>query len=226
MSYLRRLLLVRHGLPDYRSGKAGDVPPGPPLSELGHVQARQTAAALRRFRLQTIYSSPLARAWQTAQGLHQTLHVPLVVCADLTEWHHTELLYDVSVRNARWLARWLAGDEECAAVVGHASPLLAILRSALYLPHARWHRPGHPEQLLLNTADRFEVSMASVFALTFTPDEVCAELIFHPQPRIVDASRRLRRRTLPRPVVGHGENHCVYRPNLTRLIGAPPPPEP
>lgn len=114
---------------------------------------------------------------------------------------------------------WLAADQPCAVVVGHASPLLAIIRSALYLPHAGWWIPGRPDQLQVSTCDRFEVSMASVFALTLEPSRVTTELLFHPQPRIVDARDGRRRRALPRPVVEHGENSFVRRPNFTRLIG-------
>jgi broad specificity phosphatase PhoE len=218
MNRLRRLLLVRHGLPDYRVRQAADEPPGPPLSTLGAAQARQAAAELSEFPATTIYCSPLARTRQTAELIHRVLHLPVMVQGELKEWHRTESLYDVSVRSAAWLAHWLAGGEDCAIVVGHASPLLAIIRTALFLPHVAWHRRGQPNLLNLNTCDRFEVSMGSVFALTIEPAQVTAELVAHPEPRIVDVPHRPRRR-FPRPVHGHGENECVRRPNFGRLIG-------
>lgn len=219
MTSPRILLLVRHGLPDYRFAKAGDEPPGPPLSALGLVQAQQAAVVLARFNAVTIHSSPLARAQQTAECVQNVLRIPLVVDSDLKEWHRTENLFSVSQRSARWLARWLSGDEPCAVGVGHASPLLAIIRSALYLPHAGWWKPGRPDELVIGTPDHFEVSMASVFALTFTPRHVTAECIFHPQPRIVHCRNGRVLRCLPRPVFGHGENSFVRRPNHCHLIG-------
>ena len=219
MSQVRTLLLVRHGLPDYRLRKADDESPGPPLSDLGRMQAQQAAAVLMGFDPIAIHCSPLARARQTAECFRRALAIPVTEHSDLKEWHRTESLYQVSVRSARWLAHWQAGDEPCAAVVGHASPLLAIIRSALYLPHVGWYRSGHPDQLRLDTCDRFEMSMASVFALTVEPRQVTAELVFHPEPRIAAVLRGRHLRTFPRPIIGDGENDLIRRPNFTSLIG-------
>jgi len=183
-SNTRRLLLVRHGLPDYRDGKAGDEPPGPPLSDIGRQQAAQAAEVLRQFEPVRIHSSPLARTEQTAKRIQQALGVPLRIDGDLGEWHRTERLHEVSVRLTRWLVHWLRGDEPCAVVVSHASPLLAILRSARYLPQVAWHKAGRPEALEVATADRFEVSMGAVFELLIDPKHVTARCLFHPQPRV------------------------------------------
>ena len=218
----RKLLLVRHGLPDYRAHKAGDEPPGPSLSGIGTEQACQAAEALIGCEAAAIYCSPLARAWQTAEQIRLALSVPLFIESELKEWHRTESLYAVNQRSARWLVRWLMSDESCAVVVGHASPLLGILRTALYLPHVGWYKTGRPDQLQLSSCDRLEVSMGSVFALTIEPHQVTAELLFHPNPRIMDASRRPALRNLPRPVLGNGENTYVRRPNLLHLSGYRP----
>ena len=216
----RRLLLVRHGLPDYRDGKAGDEPPGPPLSDIGRQQAAQAAAVLRLFAPVRIYTSPLARTRQTAERIQQTLRRPLLIDGELGEWHRTERLYEVTVRLTRWLVHWLRGDEPCAVVVSHASPLLAILRSALYLPHVGWHKRGFPGVLEISTADRFEVSMGAVFELLIEPEHVTARCLFHPQPRVHHALYRVRYERLPRPVPGTGENRYLRRPNWLRLVGA------
>jgi len=216
----RQLLLVRHGLPDYRGRQRGDEPPGPPLSEVGREQARQAGQALKGFAATTIYSSPLTRAIQTAECIRALSFVPLRIESDLKEWHRTESLYEVSERSARWLARWVAGPETCAIVVGHASPLLAILRSALYLPHYPWHHAGRPGALQVSSCDRFEISMGSVTLLQITPRYVTATMLFHPDPRVIDATLRPQR-CLPRPVCGHGENGFIRRPNLLILIGCP-----
>ncbi len=215
----RRLLLVRHGLPNYRDRQRGDEPPGPPLSDTGLIQARQAAKFLKEFPAAAIYSSPLARALQTAECIRAELGRPLRIEADLSEWHHTESLFEVSQRSARWLAGWLAGPDACAVVVGHASPLLAILRSALYLPHFAWHRPGRPDILQLSSCDRFEISMGSISLLEVTARHVLATVLFHPDPRVLDAQRTPYKRCLPRPVHGHGENGFIRRPNLLHLIG-------
>jgi broad specificity phosphatase PhoE len=215
----RQLLLVRHGLPDYRGQHSGDEPPGPPLSEVGRDQARQAAEVLKGYAAARIYSSPLTRAVQTAEWIRAITFVPLRIDSELKEWHRTERLYEVSQRSARWLVRWLAGPEPGAIVVGHASPLLAILRSALYLPHFVWHAPGRPEVLRVSSCDRFEISMGSITLLEIDPRYVTATMLFHPEPRVIDTCSRPARRCLPRPVFGHGENAFVRRPNMLNLIG-------
>ncbi len=219
MTAARRLLLVRHGLPDYRGSQAGDEFPGPPLSEIGRSQAAQAAAIVAAFHPLRLYSSPLVRAHQTAELIGQQLRLPVRVDGDLREWQHTEHLYEVSVRLTRWLVHWLRGDEPCAVVVSHASPLLAILRSALYLPHVRWHKSGAAEVLELSSADRFEVSMASVFEVLFEPRTVVARCVFHPRPRIHHFRAGLARPGLPWPVPGGREGPVVRRANWLHIVG-------
>lgn len=216
---VRRLLLVRHGLPDYRGGQRGDEIPGPPLSALGWAQARQAARAVQPHAPQAVYTSPLVRAQQTAACIAECLAQPARTEGALREWHRTERLYDVSARMAGWLVRWLRGGETCAVAVSHASPLLAILRSALYLPHVGWYRTGHPERLEISSADGFEVSMASVFELVFEPTAVTARCLFHPLPRVLSVWNRRTLTSLPRPVVGDRESRIVRRPNWLGLVG-------
>ncbi|MFH1748224.1 MAG: histidine phosphatase family protein [Planctomycetota bacterium] len=223
MSVSRQLLLVRHGLPDYRFKVPADELPGPPLSTVGQEQARQATEVLKRFPVARIHTSPLARTVQTAEVIRRGLNIPLAIDSDLKEWHRTENLFTVSQRSTRWLVRWLKGSERAAVVVGHASPLLALLRSALYLPHRGWWKPGRPDELVIDTADGFELSMASVFLLSITPHEITAECLFHPHPRVVHCRGGQRWRCLPRPVFGLGKNGVVRRPNLTMLVGGPPP---
>jgi hypothetical protein len=107
-------------------------------------------------------------------------------------------------------------------VVSHASPLLALLRSALYLPHVGWHVTGHPEQMELSSGDRFEVSMASVFELTIEPRVVTARCLFHPSPRVMAVTNGRIVSSLPRPVPGHGETHELRRTNWLHLLGYRP----
>jgi broad specificity phosphatase PhoE len=215
----RRLLLVRHGLPDYRDGKPGDEFPGPPLAEIGYLQAAQAATSVSAFGPAAIYSSPLTRARQTAEVIRRQLRIPLCVDSDLTEWHHTEFLHEVSVRLTRWLVHWLRRDEPCAVAVSHASPLLAILRSALYLPHVCWHKTGTPELLETSSGDRFEVSMASVFEVVFEAEAVTARCVSHPEPRIHHFQAGVVRNGLPQLVPGGRESQLVRRANWLHLIG-------
>ena len=55
------LILIRHGLP-VRSRENAD----PPLAEEGHDQARRVAGRLARERIDTVVSSTMRRALETA----------------------------------------------------------------------------------------------------------------------------------------------------------------
>jgi broad specificity phosphatase PhoE len=215
----RRLLLVRHGLPDYGGGLAGDEFPGPPLSDVGRAQAAQAAEVLAEFQPRRVYTSPLMRTRQTAEPIGRRLGVAVCVDSELGEWHRTEHLYEVSVRLTRWLVGWLRGGESCAVVVSHASPLLAILRSALYLPHLPWYKAGSREALELSGADLFEVSMASIFELLFERDAVTARRVFHPEPRVHYTQYGVFWPGPHRPVPGGVESRLVRRANWLRIIG-------
>jgi broad specificity phosphatase PhoE len=219
MTRTRRLLLIRHGLPDYSLHKALDEPPGPPLSNTGIIQVRQVIPIVQRLAPIAVYASPLTRARQSAALVADALGLPVRVESDLKEWHRTERLYQVNERSARWLARWLRRDEPCAVVFGHASPLLSILRTALYLPHFTWWRPNNSDHLVLGTCDRFELSMGSLFEIVFEPETVTARCLHHPHPRIVRLTRgRVGVAHFPRPTMT-GENREVRRPNFGPLIG-------
>ena len=87
---MTRIILLRHGatalnrtIPYRIQGRQTD----PPLDELGWAQARAAAAALSGagIRLAAVYTSPLRRAFQTAQAVAEPHGVAVVVRADLIE---------------------------------------------------------------------------------------------------------------------------------------------
>jgi len=92
------VLLVRHGARyDYankqqwrdRCARHGHEPSDPPLSALGHEQARETAVALARENPGLILASPYYRVLQTAQPLAHALNVPICVDHCLAEFGHS-----------------------------------------------------------------------------------------------------------------------------------------
>jgi hypothetical protein len=97
--------------------------------------------------------------------------------------------------------------------------LLALLRTALYLPHMPWHKPGQPTSLELSSGDRFEISMASAFELQFDSGAVTARCVFHPQPRIHHLAHGRMRPGLPRIVPGSRESRFVRRANWLEIVG-------
>jgi len=62
------LILIRHGLPERVETEDG-TPADPPLSEVGHEQARRMASWLEDQHIDHLYSSPMQRAVQTAAPL-------------------------------------------------------------------------------------------------------------------------------------------------------------
>jgi len=79
------LFLVRHGETDWnRSGQImGERPV--PLNRHGMAQAQRLAEALRGRSVEALYSSPVARALQTAEILSSVLDLPVTVEGGLTE---------------------------------------------------------------------------------------------------------------------------------------------
>ncbi len=79
------ILLVRHGETDWnRSGRImGDQPV--PLNQHGEAQVHLLAACLKDRRIQTVYSSPVTRAVQTAEILASVLGACVTVLPGLSE---------------------------------------------------------------------------------------------------------------------------------------------
>jgi len=85
------LLLIRHALPlrvEVAEGRAD-----PDLDPLGHRQAEALAAWVRDESLDAIWSSPLARARQTAAAIERATAITAVVHDDLAEWDRHASMY-------------------------------------------------------------------------------------------------------------------------------------
>jgi len=62
------LILIRHGLPEKIINEDG-APADPPLSKTGHAQAKKVTDWLTDYKIDRLYSSPMQRAFQTAEPL-------------------------------------------------------------------------------------------------------------------------------------------------------------
>ena len=120
-----RLLLVRHGAVSY-SGRVGGVGDG--LNTLGELQTQALARRLVEHSIAAVYTSPLARAVQTAAVLGQFLGAPVREDARLLEW-------DPGEPREAFRARVLAAADEIvfshpgqeAAAVSHGDALSALI---------------------------------------------------------------------------------------------------
>ena len=75
------LVLIRHGLPERR-----DDTSDPPLTEVGHDQARRVAGRLAREQIDAVFSSPMLRAVQTARPFIDATGHPLATREGVVEF--------------------------------------------------------------------------------------------------------------------------------------------
>lgn len=122
------LLLVRHAHPERVVG--ADGPADPPLDDLGHRQAAVLAEWLSAEGIDTVITSPLRRAVETAEPLARALDLDLVHEEGVVEWdrdhdsyiHMEELKATddpawIAMREGRWDVLGIDPDAFQARVV-------------------------------------------------------------------------------------------------------------
>lgn len=143
------IFLIRHGARyDFANkeewqatcARLGHEAHDPPLSALGHSQAREAATALRGEQIDHILSSPYLRALQTAQPLAHVLGLPICVEHALAEWKHQPSLVPSAGSRVAFLPEV---DDQLTPILGGDSfsidpdtgsePVLAYLRRMLLL---------------------------------------------------------------------------------------------
>ncbi len=82
---MANILLIRHGENDFVGKRLAGRIPGVHLNDKGHQQAEIIANTLKNAPIKAIYSSPLERAYETAQPLADMLHLPVNIHPGLTE---------------------------------------------------------------------------------------------------------------------------------------------
>lgn len=80
-----RLILVRHGETPWNVTLQYQGQANVPLNERGREQALRAAARLTRYGITRLYSSDLARAWQTAEVIGTTIGLTPVAIPELRE---------------------------------------------------------------------------------------------------------------------------------------------
>ncbi len=179
-------MLVRHGQPEWvRDGVNIN---NPPLTELGHAQAKLMAEALAGEQFDEVLVSPLVRARQTAEPLFHALGRPEAVDPWLEEirdpaWHGTpmekaQLAYDeLRARPAdeRWhgLPEGESVREFTERIRAGASQFLAdrgVVRSDSELPVWQIAEPGRKIALVAHAGTN-STTIAMMLGLQPTPWE-------------------------------------------------------
>lgn len=96
------IVLVRHAQPEWEPG--GRAIDDPPLTELGHRQAKLAAEALAGERFDHVYVSPLVRVQQTAKPICEALGMAPVTCGWLRELGLPSLAGHTSEQVQRYFA--------------------------------------------------------------------------------------------------------------------------
>ena len=113
------LLIIRHALPIRRELDSGAA--DPELSEAGHEQAAHLSRYLVDERIDALYSSPLARARETAAPLSAAKSLDVVTSPGIAEWDQNSPEYvpveELKANNdPRWQAMldgaWASDESE------------------------------------------------------------------------------------------------------------------
>jgi broad specificity phosphatase PhoE len=111
----RRIILLRHGRTAWNAERRYQGQADPPLDEVGHAQAIESAALVAAMDPDLLVSSDLQRAEQTARRIASLTGLALTVDARLRERHlgHWQGLTraDVEARYPEEYADWLAGRD-------------------------------------------------------------------------------------------------------------------
>lgn len=83
-----RFLLVRHGETDWNKEKRCQGWTDIPLNETGILQAKNISKQIKKEDFSAVYTSDLKRAFQTAQIINESLHLPVNAVKELRELNH------------------------------------------------------------------------------------------------------------------------------------------
>ncbi len=84
------LLLIRHGMNDWVSGRLAGWTPGVHLNQEGQQQVQALGERLRSLPITAIYSSPLERAMETAQAVATPLGLSVEIAEGMGEVRYGE----------------------------------------------------------------------------------------------------------------------------------------
>lgn len=181
------LLLIRHGMNDWVSGRLAGWTPHVHLNEEGRKQAHDLGERLRTLPLAAIYSSPLERAMETAQAVAAPHNMVVQIVEDVGEVRYGEWqggeLKELSKHElwpgvqfypsgTRFPGGETLGEVQMRAVaaldalrVQHPKALIAVVSHADVIRLVTAYYVGMPIDLF----QRLIINTASVTAFAFQP---------------------------------------------------------
>lgn len=141
---METIYLVRHATPDWtRTDLVYYLPPGPPLTEQGRMEAQALGEFLNQVEAGTIYSSPLERCLQTARIAASAGGITWQVVSELAEWRPGETEDEIRIRFGPVLreAAARAAENGPIVLVTHGGPIgVLLLELGMDLPTLLSHR--------------------------------------------------------------------------------------
>ena len=140
-----RIILVRHGETDWNAAGRIQGHSDTPLNAVGRIQAQRVAARLVQEPVQAIYSSDLARAYETAVIIDQSLRVGVMTSPALRErrygsWEGLTAL-EIQGRYPEQFAAWRARSTDFAPPEGETRAQL-LTRAVVELQTIASRHPG------------------------------------------------------------------------------------
>lgn len=189
-----KFYLIRHGQTDWNiegkiQGKT-DIP----LNSEGLYQAERLAEGMKERRITAIFSSPLLRAFQTAELLSQEKNLPVTVLPELREvdfglwegkgWDEVDALYHEDFRNweeypGEYMPTGGESRESCSERCRKAVDLMAGEEAAAVVAHGGIL--AHVVRYLLRKQDgekEIIVKNASISVIEYDPVLGTGELLF------------------------------------------------
>ncbi len=139
---MRYLIFIRHGETAWNREKRFQGHSDVPLNERGLLQAELLAGALQREGVSTLFSSPLARARQTAEIIGARLNLAVEVMQELTELnfgeYEGELEADLRAKYGPRFAQWreahytepAPGGDSIRTIKDRAASAVEVMASA------------------------------------------------------------------------------------------------
>lgn len=187
----QRLFLVRHGEnPANVTGEFSHRVVDYSLNERGRRQAALAASALATQPLAAVYSSPLRRAYETAEAIAAPHRLPIIVLEELRELNVGELEASPPTKEA-WefhdsiIMAWIQGQIELPFPGGEN---FITLRERMHRALRRIAADGHPTAAVIGHGGIFGATLATycevpdIKSLWHNPNCAISEVLLHPSP--------------------------------------------
>lgn len=142
------ILLVRHGQTSWNKQRRFLGRSDIPLDQEGVAQAKAAAAVLRPIPLQALYSSPLSRAWGTAERINKSRNLSIQRVDDLQELHQGDLEghpgHYLAEQYPDFLAAWQKDPTHARCPGGETLDECRIRSVRAMRTIAEQHEPGMP----------------------------------------------------------------------------------